>query len=77
MNLSFPNCQNTDNNNDHRALVRTLNEPEMARTRYFLSRNSGGIKGQTAARIHKTQASLAQREVYRSPWAGVVWEAVV
>lgn len=67
MNFGFPNCQNTDNKNDHRALFRRLKESKTSRTWYFLGRNSGRIKGQTAARIHKTQHRLAQREVYRSP----------
>lgn len=76
MNFGFPNCQNTNKRNDHRALFR-LKESKTSSTWYFLGRNSGRRKGQTAARIHKTQHRLARREVCRSPWAWVAWDVGV
>ena len=52
-NFSFPNCQNTDKQNDHGGVFRRLQEFNPSTTWYFLGRNSGRITGQTAARLTK------------------------
>lgn len=70
MSLSVLNCQNTCKNNDHKALVRSLNEPRMPSPWYFLGRNSGRTErpqnSQNATRI--CSEGRLKETMSRRPW---------